>query len=154
MSEKPEFIKISNLVKFYLYGLQGIFMEVIYTCIYDSIVSKSWKLTGVSSAWAFFIYATSHIVMESMSKYLIYYKIPLVLRGVVYVIWTYFWEFSTGFMLIQFNACPWNYDFYYNFMGIITLEYAPLWYVGCLFAELITIPCVNNIYFSKFVKIE
>lgn len=154
MTDKKEFIKISNLVKFYLYGLQGIFTEVMYTCIYDSIAQKSWKFTGVSSFWAFVIYAISHVVVEKMSKHLIKSKIPLVIRGVVYVMWTYIWEFSAGFILIQFDACPWNYDFFYNFMGLITLEYAPLWYIGCLFAELVTIPCVNNIYFSKFVKVK
>ncbi|RNA36693.1 transmembrane protein -like [Brachionus plicatilis] len=154
MTEKKQFLKISNLVKFYLYGLQGIFMEVIYTSIYDSIALKSWRLTGVSSVWAFFIYATSHLAIEVMSRHLIKKKIPIAIRGVIYVIWTYFWEFSTGFLLKQFDACPWNYDFVYNFMGIITLEYAPMWYIACLFAELITIPCVNDIYYSKFVKVE
>lgn len=154
MKDKKEFVKISNLSKFYLYGLHGIFMEVIYTCIYDSIAQKSWKLAGVSSFWAFLIYAISHVVIETMSKRLVNFKIPLAIRGVFYVLWTYVWEFSAGFVLIQFDACPWNYDFFYNFMGLITLEYAPLWYIGCLAAEIVTIPCVNNIYFSKHVKVE
>ena len=146
--------KISPLAKFYLYGLQGIFTEVVYTAIYDFIAIKNWKLVGVSSVWAFLIYAASHMLIEKLSLYLIKKRIPLFVRAFIYVLWTYFCEFSTGYCLKAFDACPWNYEFSWHFMGLVTLEYAPLWYVGSIFAEKLTIPIVNNLYFCKNKKNE
>lgn len=58
------------------------------------------------------------------------------MRGLIYTVWTFCWEFSTGYVLKQFNACPWDYSAFENdFMGLVTLEYAPLWYLGSLVAE-------------------
>ena len=46
----------------------------------------------------------------------------------LYVVIAFSWEFTTGLILRQFDACPWDYSHYpYNFMGLITLEYAPGW---------------------------
>ncbi|CAF0752784.1 unnamed protein product [Brachionus calyciflorus] len=142
--------KIPTWAKFYLYGLQGIFTEVVYTALYDTIADKNRKLIGVSSVWAFLIYAASHLVIEKMSAFLIKKNISILFRAFVYVLWTFVWEFSTGFILQMFNACPWYYEFSYNFMGLVTLEYAPLWYIGSIFAEQVTIPCVNSLHFISF----
>lgn len=139
--------KLSNLSRFYIYGLQGIFTEVIYTAIWDFVTLGNWKFIGVSSSWAFFIYAASHLFIEYITPKLVSFRIPVYLRALVYLLWTYFWEFSTGYALSLFNACPWNYEevFNWHFMGLITLEYAPLWYIGSIFAEKITIPYVNSL---------
>ena len=63
--------------------------------------------------------------------------VPLFLRALIYTIWTFAWEFSTGYVLRLFNGCPWDYGpwFTYNIMGLITLEYAPLWYIGSILCE-------------------
>ena len=144
--------KISVIWRFYFYGLQGLLTEILWTAIWDLFVASNWKLVGVSSPWAFFIYAFSHIFIEKVQPKLA--SLPLALRGLIYLIWTYFWEFSTGYTLSIFNACPWNYEPWFNwhFMGLITLEYAPLWYFGSIFAETITIPYVNMLCWSNSVK--
>ncbi len=102
-------------------------------------------IKGVSSTWAYLIYAFSHIFIERVEPIFKSYNLPLIVRGLIYLVWTYFWEFSTGFTLSLFNACPWDYKpwFDWHFMGLITLEYAPLWFLGSLFAEKITIPYIN-----------
>jgi len=38
-----------------------------------------------------------------------------------------------GYLLRLFGACPWNYEAYeWDFLGLICLEYAPLWYLASL----------------------
>ena len=142
--------RLTPLLRYYMYGLQGLFTEIFYTAIWDFFAASSWKLIGVSSIWAFFIYATSFMFIEFIHKTLIESRVPLFMRALVYMLWTYFWEFSTGFVLSRFGACPWDYEpwFTWNFMGLVTLEYAPLWYFGAIVAEKMTIPIVNSLYFG------
>lgn len=137
--------------RFYIYGLQGVLTEVVYTALWEVVVSKSPKLIGVSSIWAFFIYAFSQMFIERVHPKLISFGIPLVLRGLVYVVWTYFIEFSSGYTLKMFNSCPWDYEpsFNWHFFGVITLEYAPLWFFGSIMAEVIFIPIVNKLHFYE-----
>ena len=56
-----------------------------------------------------------------------------------------FFNFFKGYFLNLFDACPWKYDFPWNFMGVVTLEYAPLWYMANILAEKITISLVNKL---------
>ena len=154
MSALLPHVKLPPWARFYIYGLQGIFTEVIYTALWDFFALDNWKLTGISSIWAFFIYSLSHLFIESVSPMLIHkFKIPLILRAFVYLVWTYFWEFSTGYFLSLFGACPWDYKPWFNWhlMGLITLEYAPLWYVGSIVAERYVIPIVNRLCLSTDV---
>ena len=63
-------------------------------------------------------------------------SVPMLARGLVYVVWTYTWEYSTGRVLDFFNARPWDYtELQYNIHGLIALEFAPLWYCACLVSE-------------------
>lgn len=57
----------------------------------------------------------------------------------MYLMITYFWEFTTGLILQQFDACPWDYTHYdYDFMGLITLEYAPGWLLLCYWQDVVS----------------
>jgi uncharacterized membrane protein len=139
------------VARFYIYGLQGILTEVVYTALWELVFAKSIKLIGVSSVYAFFIYACSQMFIEQIHPILINtLRMPLPLRGLLYIICTYAWEFSTGYALKQFNACPWDYStFNWHFLGVITLEYAPLWFFGSILAERIFIPCVTSLHWPK-----
>ena len=105
---------LSKLARFYIYGLQGLFTEVFYTAIWDFFAAKSWKFIGVSSTWAFFIYAASQMLIEVTLPTLKSYKIPLFLRAFIYLIWTYFWEFSTGFLYFITNLLVYPKIVYIN----------------------------------------
>lgn len=143
--------KLSSLGRFYIYGLHGIVTEVIYTALWEFIATGSWKWIGVSSTWAMFIYGLSNMFIETVKPYLIAKNITLPFRALIYTFWTYSWEFSTGYMLSLFNACPWNYSEWFNwhFMGLITFEYAPLWYMGSIVAEKYVIPLTNRLCWSN-----
>ena len=127
--------------KLMLYGMSGFFIEVMFTATWyfvdSATYSHGWKLHGCSSVWSFPIYGLSCLVVEKMFLSMDG-KVPLLLRGVVYLVWTYVWEFSTGLLLRQFNACPWDYEgyTYFNIMGLVTFDYAPLWYTGGLLLEM------------------
>ena len=51
---------------------------------------------GTTSVWTIPIYGISGLIVEQLYLRLTEYRVPLALRGVVYVLWTYCWEFSTG----------------------------------------------------------
>lgn len=126
---------LSPLSRWYIYAIHGYFCEVMFTAAWEFVVHFNWKFPGVTSVWALFIYGTSIMVVEKMYIFL-KDKCSTLTRCVLYTLWTYVWEFSTGFILQQFNACPWDYSsFEYDFMGLITLEYAAAWFCGSFLAE-------------------
>ncbi|OWK09886.1 TMEM229B [Cervus elaphus hippelaphus] len=126
---------LTALSRWYLYAIHGYFCEVMFTAAWEFVVNFNWKFPGVTSVWALFIYGTSILIVERMYLRL-RGRCPLLVRCLIYTLWTYLWEFTTGFILRQFNACPWDYSqFDFDFMGLITLEYAVPWFCGALIVE-------------------
>jgi Predicted membrane protein len=96
--------------------------------------------------WSLAIYGISGTVMEHIYAACKRLRVPLLLRGVCYLLWVYTWEFSTGLLLKQFNACPWDYsEFNYNVRGLITFEYAPLWFLVSILMERVVIAHVSEL---------
>lgn len=126
---------LSPIARLYIYGIHGYVAEVMFTAAWEFVVNSNWKFPGCTSVWCLFIYALCGFVIEQM--YLrMEGNVHILIRGMVYVIWTYTWEFTTGYVLRYFNACPWDYTpFDFDVVGLITLEYAPLWYIGTLLQE-------------------
>ncbi|XP_068135809.1 transmembrane protein 229B [Hyperolius riggenbachi] len=130
---------LGGAFRWYIYALHGLLCEILFTAAWDLCTKRCWRLIGVSSFWAIFIYGTAIFVIEKLSLHL--QKIcPLPYRCLIYTMWTYLWEFSTGYTLRTLGACPWDYShFLGNFMGLVTLEYAVPWYFGCMIAEQVVI---------------
>ena len=75
-----------------------------------------------------------------------------IFRGLIYTVWTYGWEFTSGIILRQFDACPWDYTpFSGDFMGVITLEYLPFWFIGSLVLEQIIIYYTCKLYIGPSI---
>ncbi|XP_032870358.1 transmembrane protein 229B-like [Amblyraja radiata] len=130
---------LGALSRWYLYAIHGYFCEVMFTAAWEFVVNFNWKFPGVTSVWALFIYGTSMMVVEQMYLSL-KNRCPGLVRCLIYTLWTYIWEFSTGFILRQFNACPWDYSqFDYDFMGLVTLEYAVPWFFASIIMEKLVI---------------
>lgn len=143
--------------KLIFYGLIGFFVEVVFTAIWmmvDPKYERAWTLHGYTSLWSFPMYGISIYIMEHM--FLKLRDWPLLARIIVYVCWTYIWEFTTGAVLRQFNACPWNYTGYttYNLNGLITLDYAPLWSLATAACEKIVIQNALNLQYVNSDKLE
>ncbi|MBN3302290.1 transmembrane protein 229B [Amia ocellicauda] len=126
---------LSIYSRWYLYAIHGYFCEVMFTATWEFVVNRNWKFPGVTSVWALLIYGTSILVMEKMYL-LLRRRCSIFLRCLLYTLWTYTWEFTTGWVLRQFNACPWDYTpFHFDFMGLVTLEYALPWFCASFLVE-------------------
>ncbi|XP_063775878.1 transmembrane protein 229b-like [Pseudophryne corroboree] len=140
---------LHGICRWYIYATHGLLCEIMFTATWDFFTTFSWKLIGVSSIWAFFIYGTAIFIIEKMSLYL-QTRCHLLCRCLIYTLWTYLWEFSTGFILKSLDACPWDYShFPGHIMGLITMEYAVPWFFGCMIAEQVVIKHTLNLQLSQ-----
>lgn len=129
-------------LRFYVYGLHGVFDEVFFTALYDVYHAKksNRQLLGYSTLFSFFIYASCSFFVERLYIRLYYkYGVPVYIRIPIYLVVLYTWELTSGLLLRQLGACSWDYSHYdYNFMGLITLEYAPAWCILCILQDIIS----------------
>ncbi|XP_061115848.1 transmembrane protein 229b [Conger conger] len=140
---------LTVLSRWYLYAIHGYFCEVMFTAAWEFAAHRNWKFPGVTSVWALFIYGTCILIVEHMYLRL-RGRCPTLLRCLIYTLWTYLWEFGTGLLLRQFNACPWDYSqFQYNFMGLITAEYALPWFCASFIVERLVIRNTLRLRFDE-----
>ncbi|KAE8585879.1 hypothetical protein XENTR_v10021491 [Xenopus tropicalis] len=123
------------LSRFYIYAIHGYVCEILFTAVWDFVSSGDWRFQGVTSVWALFIYGTAMLGIEHM--YLVLqHRCSTVTRCLLYTLWAYLCELSSGSILKGLGACPWDYShFRYNYQGLVTLEYAPFWFMGCIILE-------------------
>ncbi|XP_054651444.1 transmembrane protein 229b [Dunckerocampus dactyliophorus] len=132
-------VPLTAPARWYLYAIHGYFCEVMFTAAWEFADQRNWKFPGVTSVWALFIYGTCILIVERMYLRL-RGRCPVLARCLIYTLWTYVWELGTGLLLRQFNACPWDYSaFRYNFLGLITAEYALPWFCASFIVERLVI---------------
>ena len=123
---------VNVCLRMFFYGLHGFFDEILFTSMLNFAESNfiDWSCRGHSSLWSFFMYGFGSFIIEQF--YLLWKDKPFLsmpVRGFLYVIWVYIWEFSCGMLLRYFNACPWDYSSrQWNLSGLITLQCFPAWY--------------------------
>ncbi|XP_041351035.1 transmembrane protein 229b-like [Gigantopelta aegis] len=143
---------LSALGRFYIYAIHGYATEVMFTAIWEFAVNQNWKFPGNTSVWSFPIYGLSLCMLEQLYLHM-KDRIHILGRAVVYMLSTYIMEFSTGYILKKFDACPWDYTpFEGDFMGLITLEYAPLWFIGGIVVEKFVIRYTRHMYWGPPVE--
>ncbi|XP_049511390.1 transmembrane protein 229B-like [Dermacentor silvarum] len=139
-------LPLSSASRLYLYALHGYFTEVTFTAVWDLLATGNPELRGYSSIWSLAVYSFCCMGMENIGSFLHSRAIPLPVRALAYTCWIYAWEFTTGSVLRVMGTCPWNYKhFRYNFSGLVTLEYAPLWFLCGLLFELLLRPMANKL---------
>jgi len=131
---------LSVPLRLYIYALHGFLTEVLFTAVWDFVLLKQdFRLHGCTSVWSLFIYAVGVFVNERMFLRM-RGSVPAAVRGLVYVAWTFLWEYSAGVALDLLGSRPWDYtDLRYNVHGLIALEFAPLWYGATLLGERLVI---------------
>lgn len=120
-----------------IYGMLGFAYEIVFTSLWEFAATNftDLKFKGCSSLWSFFIYGTCSLCGEQVFVHT-GKRLSAFWRGLIYVQMAYTWEFLGGLFLNQFSARTWDYTHYkYDVMGLITLEYAPLWFFSGLFQE-------------------
>lgn len=151
--KRQVFLPLTTYHRFYIYAIHGYVTEVMFTAAWEFVVHFNWKFPGNTSVWSLPIYGISGMVMEQLFFFLKDHGIPIYIRCFVYMMWTYVWEFSTGYVLKYFDACPWDYSLFEGeFMGLITLEYAPLWYLAGYISECVIIKLTRQLYWGPFVQ--
>ncbi|XP_033114654.1 transmembrane protein 229B-like [Anneissia japonica] len=128
-STDVELRPLSFLHRFLAYGMHGFFDEIVFTALYQLVIeSFDPRFIGYTSLFSFIIYGTGSSIIESLFLRLQARHVPCVIRIFLYVLVAFIIEFSFGLILRQFDACSWDYsDRPLNFMGLITLTYAPGW---------------------------
>jgi len=136
-----------NIFFFVLFGIIGVSAEVFFVSITNIFKKKDRCLKGHSSLWMFFIYGIVYLIILFGRTYFSDYSIFL--RGLIYLVLIYALEFTSGSLLKKFKAIPWDYrkDTKYNFRGIISLEFLPIWYVGGILYELLYLFLKSHLVF-------
>ena len=129
-------------VRFYLYGMHGLLDEIVFTALFDAILEPDGnrQLKGYSTIFSFFIYGSCSFFIERVYVFLYYqHGIKWIFRMPLYMCVLYIWEFTAGLILRQFDACSWDYSHYpLNFMGLITLVYAPAWLILTVYQDILS----------------
>lgn len=135
VSTKAEFYK--NGLRLYFWGVNGVFAEIVFTSAWSLIADGDVTLSGRSSAWSFVIYGLCLLLVgEPLNRWGRGHRVPLAVRVLTGVPVLYVCEFLCGALLKKFGAASWDYsDFAYNYCGVITLEYAPLWTLSLVMFE-------------------
>eukprot|EP01063_Lacrimia_lanifica_P001746 TRINITY_DN10902_c0_g1_i1.p2 TRINITY_DN10902_c0_g1~~TRINITY_DN10902_c0_g1_i1.p2 ORF type:complete len:149 (+),score=48.38 TRINITY_DN10902_c0_g1_i1:128-574(+) len=139
---------LSRLGRFYVYGLHGFALEVVFCALWGLIADLNVKLHGYSSIWSFGIYGASLLVMEEMKAAMDARAWSLPARALAYTLWTYVWELSCGVLLSMVDAHSWDYAPYaaYHYLGLVNFDYAPLWlFITCV-ADRVLIPCTLKLH--------
>ncbi|MCO1603229.1 putative ABC transporter permease [Desulfosporosinus nitroreducens] len=120
---------MEKLKRFFIYGIIGLVVEVMYTGL-ASLLKGDLSMQGFTFLIMIPIYGLSvfleplHTSLRSHSWWI---------RGLIYlaVIWTI--EYSSGSILaLILGSCPWQYNDSLNINGYITLRMAPEWFLAGL----------------------
>lgn len=126
------------LIRFFIYGLLGWCMEVVWTAVREKAtgIQPGWRLRGTTYLWMFPIYGLLAPLFEPAHNAVRAWPWPL--RGLLYVAGILAIEYLTGWLLRRLTgACPWDYTDHtrWHIHGLIRLDYAPAWFVVGLGAE-------------------
>jgi uncharacterized membrane protein len=119
------------LVRFCIYGLLGWCLEVMWSAVTEKAWGKQrdWRLVGHTYLWMFPIYGLLAPLGEPLHNFLRAYF--WLWRGLAYLAAIWIVEFVCGWTIKKLTgACPWDYsDLPGNLHGIVTLAYAPVWFI-------------------------
>ena len=120
--------------RFMLFGILGWCAEILWTGFCSFLLGDA-ALTARTYLWMFPIYGLAGLSLPLFLAFRRY--CPLWQRVGFYVFAIFTVEFVTGFFLRWLTGvCPWDYgDRRFSVMGLIRLDYAPLWAVLGLFFE-------------------
>jgi len=120
---------MNMLVRFTIYGLTGLVLEVVYTGL-ASLLAGDLSMHGFTFLVMFPVYGLA-VFLEPVADRLRPY--PWWGRGLVYLVLIWLVEYLSGsIMRYALGACPWNYRDPLNINGYITLRMAPEWFLAGL----------------------
>lgn len=147
---------IEIICYFILFGITGIFIEVLWTAIRNTNNKKYLLLRGYSFLWMFPIYGLVFFIILLGQIY--FSNLNILFRGLIYTALILFLEYTSGYLLKKFlRIAPWDYSYKTiklmrkriksNFRGLICLNRAWMWYILSIVAEQIYLFLQRNISF-------
>ncbi len=131
------------LIRYIIYGLLGWNIEVLWTGV-TSIATGSRNLVGHTSVWMFFIYGAAVFLFEPVHTLI--GELNWFWRGCIWTLLIFVIEFLSGMLLKTMGIQAWNYTGRASIMGVIRLDYAPLWFaVGLIFEKIHNLLLAYNI---------
>lgn len=118
------------LIRFFLFALLGLNMEVFFTSISSFISGQDYNLRGHTSLWMMVDYGLLGILTPWVRDFLKRMSIPLIGRAFVYMIGIFTVEYFSGIIFHKVIGLKiWDYSSLpLNIHGQITLLYIPLWF--------------------------
>lgn len=143
MMKKKTWIYTKN---FMLCGLIGLGLECFWTGL-GSLCNKDKRLLCHTSYWMFPIYGLA-VFIHSLHQCL--KDCCILTRGLIYTLFIFVVEYTTGCTLKHFHACPWDYKkAKLNIKGVIRLDYFPVWFgMGLLYERIL------NSKYSKLKRVK
>jgi len=123
------------LIRFMIYGLGGIALEVIYTSLAESVTSRDWTLKGRSYLWMLPVYGLIVFLYEPAHDLIRAY--PWLARAAIWSLGFTAVEFAAG-LLIQkvVGQVPWDYsEKRFAINSLIRWDFFILWAVVGLALE-------------------
>jgi len=123
-------------VRFLLFALFGLLIEVFYTGIGGLVRHHHWDMRGSTSPWMMLDYGILGLIVAPIANPLRARGVPLALRAVAYMLGIFLVEYVSGVIFTHFGLHIWDYsDMKWNLQGQITAMFIPLWYTLGLFVE-------------------
>lgn len=120
------------LKRFLLYGLIGWIIEIVFTGM-DSLIQGDLRLIGFTNLWMFPIYGLA-VFLEPLHDLIANWRWPF--RGLFWLALIWGIEYISGLILVNIlGVYPWRYTDAYAVNGLITLRFAPVWFIGGLLFE-------------------
>ena len=111
-------------------------MEIVFTSA-GSLLKHDKRLIGQTSLWMFPIYGMAAVIAPVFK---LLHEKPILLRGSIYALGIFSFEYLSGSLLKKHELCPWDYsDAKANIDGVIRLDYAPFWMLAGLLFERILV---------------
>ncbi len=121
---------------FFICGLTGWCMEILFTSA-GSLLKHDKRMIGRTSIWMFPIYGMAAVIAPVYKKIR---ELPALVRGGIYTLGIFSFEYLSGSFLKKRGLCPWDYsDAKTNIDGVIRLDYAPFWMAAGLLFERILV---------------
>ena len=120
------------MVRFLIFGILGIFGQVLASATRKSISTRSLSFDGDANIVLFPVFGLIAILYPLIAINM--GNLPWYGRGAVYVIAFYAVQFVTGLLLTKINLCPWKYSGS-SLGGFIRVSDAPIWFISGFLIE-------------------
>ena len=121
--------KLNTIEKLLFYSALGMCIEVLFTALFDFILSPNTILRGYSYICMIFIWGPAFYAIEFYGKKLIAFRVGVIWRRILCIICSWIVEYACGwFLQYATGSCPWDYSHAtFHVHGLIRLDYFPCW---------------------------